>query len=222
MFCAECGNEIMAGTTSCNQCGARTSSASPSQAAERIRSRSRDAFRVVKTIVANPVGGLSTAYQSLEKRQALEVGLLFGAVSEICVVVGLYLFLPRWAGTPDFGEIVKILILGVVPFAAIAGASFAARKIFRAPGGSIESDVFIGGISLLPQSLVVLLAGILGYANHEVVAIAAVFALSYTILILHAGCVRISGISEAGAAPAVPMVILISAWLSKITFSAML
>lgn len=225
MFCAQCGNEISAGTAVCVSCGTPAAAPAPvssSQVTEKVKIRSQDALRAVKIIAVNPVGGLPGAFASLEKRQAMEVGIVFAVVFEICVVIGLYLALPGWAGSPGIGEILKLLILGIVPFAATAGASALARQVFRGSGGSIESDVFIAGTSVLPFGIVSLLAGILGAANFEVVAIVGIFTLSYTILILYAGCTRISGISEARASLAVPVIVLIAGWLSKILFSAML
>ena len=53
-------------------------------------------------------------------------------------------------------------------------------------------------------------------------ALVAVFALSYTVLILFTGCTRISEIATVRAVPAVPIIILVTAWLSKIVYAAML
>ena len=50
-------------------------------------------------------------------------------------------------------------------------------------------------------------------------ALVAVFALSYTVLILFTGCTRIS---EIATVRAVPIIILVTAWLSKIVYAAML
>jgi hypothetical protein len=133
----------------------------------------------------------------------------------------LYLILPHWAGQPGFGDILKLLLLGIVPSAAITGASILARKVFQSPAGSIESDVFLAGVSLIPTGLLLLIAGLLGAANIEVVALVSVFAFSYTILILYTGCTQISEISKVRAIPAVPIIILIAGWLSKIIFAAM-
>jgi len=224
MFCEECGNEVNPVTRICHSCGksAPEASASASPISERFKARTQDALNAIKIIATNPVGGLPAAFQSLEKRHAMEVGIAFGVTFELCAVVGLYLLLPRWAGTPGLGDILKLLVLGLVPFAVAAGASALARRVFAAPGGSIESDVFIAGTAVLPFGVVFLLAGIVGAANFEVVAITAVFSLSYTILILYTGCTRISGISEQRAAPAVPIIVLIAAWLSKILLAALL
>jgi hypothetical protein len=230
MFCPQCGKEIGTGKAFCVNCGAPAVAAPPASSApastaavgEKVKSRSLDALKAIKIIAVDPVSGPPEAFAALEKRQALEVGIVFAAAFEICAVVGLYLALPRWSGSPALVEILKLLILGVVPFAATAGASALARQIFRASGGSIEADVFIAGTAILPLGIVCLLSGIMGIANFEVVAIVFVFALSYSILVLYAGCTRISGLSGRLAAPAVPIIVLIAGWLSKILLSAML
>jgi hypothetical protein len=55
----------------------------------------------------------------------------------------------------------------------------------------------------------------------EVILVLSLFALTYSILMLYAGCSRIGGISEAGAAPAVPIILLLSAWITKIIVTAL-
>ena len=65
-----------------------------------------------------------------------------------------------------------------MPPAALTGAIFLARKIFRATAGTIESDVFMAGISVIPTGILLLFSGVLGIANIEVTAVIAVFALS--------------------------------------------
>jgi hypothetical protein len=74
---------------------------------------------------------------------------------------------------------------------------------------------------LLPSGVLVLAAALLGAANVEVILVLSLFALTYSILMLYAGCSRIGGISEAGAAPAVPIILLVSAWLTKIIVVAL-
>jgi len=224
MFCEECGAEIMTGMKACPNCAATVTSAAPSpspQIGNLLKARCQDAFQAMKIVAANPVGGLPGAFQSTEKRKAMEVGIAFAVVFEICAVIGLDLALPHWAGGPNFADVLKLLILGLVPFGALAGACALARKVLGASGGSTESDVFIAGTAVLPFGVVLLITGIVGFSNFEVIAIAAAFANAYSILILFSGCTRISGISEQRAAPAVPVILLITAWISKILFSAM-
>ncbi len=229
MTCPQCGNTLNPGVTFCGDCGAPTKEAGkpptapPSSPANiEIRALSLTAWKVLKAVVINPMEELPTVFRALTQRQALETGLIFAGLFDLCAVIGLYLMLPRWAGQPGFGDILKLLLLGIVPSAAITGASFLARKAFRGSPESIEADVFVAGVSLLPSGLMLLVAGILGMANIEVVALVSVFALSYTILILFTGCTRISGIPQVRAVPAVPLIILVTAWLSKIVFAAII
>jgi hypothetical protein len=52
--------------------------------------------------------------------------------------------------------------------------------------------------------------------NPWIARMIVLFSLTYTILILYAGCSRVGLIPEAGAAPAVPVILLFSAWITKI------
>ena len=109
----------------------------------------------------------------------------------------------------------KVVFLGIVPFASLTGACALARAIFRGTG-RFAGDVYTAGAVLLPTGIMVLVASLLGAANLEVILILYLFALTYSILMLYAGCSRIGNISEAGAAPAVPIILLLSAWITKI------
>ena len=192
------------------------------ETAEKIKALGIRVWKVFLAVLANPVEAMPPSFEKLEKREALEAGIGFAVLFDICALFGLYMMLPRWAGQPGIGDILKILIFGFVPPAALTGAVFLARKVFRASGGTIESDVFMAGISLIPTGILLLVSGVLGIGNVEVSGVIAVFALSYTILILFTGCTRIAGIAKVGAAPAVPVILLAAAWISKIVFAAIL
>jgi hypothetical protein len=224
MNCPKCGHAVNAGNAFCGKCGAtvpdsKLEAASPD---ERLKTVAEKTWKTFLAILLNPVEHLPSNFERLKKREALEVGIAFAVLFDLCAFFGLYMMLPRWAGTPGFGDILKILLFGFVPPAALTGALFLARKVFRASAGTIESDVFLAGIALIPIGLLLLVSGVLGFGNLEVTALMAVFALSYTVLILFTGCTQIAGIATVRAVPAVPIVILVAAWLSKIVFAAML
>jgi hypothetical protein len=228
MICPQCGKTLSSSATFCGDCGAPVSKAegqpateAPSPGSIKFRLLSLLAWKVLKAAVLNPVEELPAVFRGLKKREALEAGLVLAGLFDLCAVIGLYMMLPRWAGQPGFGDILKLLLLGIVPSAAIAGTSVLARKVFRGSPGSIESDVFVAGVSLLPIGLMLILTGILGAGNIEVVALVSVFAISYTILILYTGCTQISEISKVRAVPVVPIIILIAGWISKIVFATM-
>lgn len=239
MFCGQCGSHIQTGASACLSCGAAIAHVSAGAstslpqagsrlqqgalpAAEKLKTRSQDAFSALKATLMNPAGSLSPSFQLLEKRQAMEVGGVMAAAYSLLTVTGVYLALPRWAGSPGLDVVFKIIIFSLMPVAATVAASALVRKVFGGTSGSIEGDLFVSGLAVLPFGIVALISGFVGVSNFEVIAVLAVFALSYSILILYTGCTRISGISEGRAAPAVSLIILFTAWLSKVLFVAML
>ena len=228
MTCPQCGKMLNPGVTFCGDCGVpikktevQPAAAVPSPGSVKFRLLSLIAWKVLKAVGLNPVEELTTVFKELKSSEALEIGLVLAGLFDLCAVIGLYLILPRWAGQPGLGDILKLLLLGIVPAAAITGASILARQVFQSPAGTIESDVFIAGVSLVPTGLMLLVAGVLGAGNIEVVALVSVFAISYTILILYTGCTHISEISKVRAVPAVPTIILIAGWISKVVFATM-
>jgi len=236
-FCGTCGAQIAEGTAFCPKCGAKSVAQSgvaaagipprfSSQAVAQAQNYLQDALNALKTIVVDPMDGLASAFSQMDKSRALAVGLTCAVIFEVCSLIGGVLHLsrlssafrgiPGYSSGPDFGAYLKMILAGAIIFAAVTGALAGARLMFRGSKGGIEGDVFIAGVSVLPFGVVFLFSGILGLGNFEVILIVAVFALSYFNLLLYAGCTRISGISSKLAAPAVPIIILISAWLGKV------
>lgn len=221
MFCQSCGTQML-DAAACANCG---TSGTPSQSAAEFRGKatqaSKDALVVAKDLATNPIGGLATAYVELGAARALGVGITFALIFATCWFLGAYLTLSAWAGSLDLGSMVKIWLFSLVPFISIASASALARKVFSG-AGSLGGDSFIAGVSLLPLGILAFLSGLLGWGNFEFIGFLGIFALCLTLLMLYAGCTRISQLSEPQATIAVPLMILISAWFTKVLFTALL
>ena len=239
MYCTECGGALNPATGLCPTCvpamaGQTTtgslfvapeagSSSQPRvapQVTAKVKEASRDATQAFKTFASNPVGGLPVAFHSLGPPRAMGVGIVFAVFSILCVFVGVYIALPTFS-KPDFADSLKIIFFGAVPFVSLLAAGAATRKVFGGQG-SLHGDCFIAGAALLPIGALVLVSSVLGLANLEIAALLVVFALCYGILMLYTGVTRISLVSESRAAFAVPVMIIVCFWLTKIIFGAML
>lgn len=221
MFCQNCGTAVQENAALCSSCGTQIARSKTSEVGDKVKAASKDAAEAFKVFATNPVGGLPTAFESLGEARAIAAGIVFAAIFDLCVFLGTYMVLPPWGRPAGLVGFIKVLIFGAVPFVVLVGASALARRMFGGEG-SVGGDSFIAGASLLPFGFVVLLSGIFGMSNFEVIIVLGVFALCYTILMLYTGCTRISKISESRSALAVPIMVIMSGWLAKILFTAML
>jgi len=221
-FCDNCGTDVNDGPS-----GAATPLSE--QLKSEVKARSLEAWQGVKLFAKSPVGGLPESFALFDDQRAIQVGIIFAIVYEAALFLGALIFKSKAAallgGFLPIGELTvsqmfKVLILGLVPFASLIGACALARAIFHGTG-RFAGDVYTAGAVLLPTGFLVLMASLLGAANFEVIMILLLFALTYSILILYSGCARIGNISEAGAAPAVPIILLLSAWITKILITAL-
>jgi hypothetical protein len=219
MYCQSCGTFMQEGVFACPKCGTpRPQPQGQPAEAGRFKTASADAVEALKLFTKNPVGGLPAAYERLNEPRAIGVGIAFAVIYLLCWLAFLYIaFDTRPEGIEG---IVKFILGGAVPFAGFWGASALARKIFNGTG-SMGGDCFIAGAALLPLGFYIVLAGILGINNATVIVALGVFALVFTILILFTGCTRISKISEEKSALAVPVMLLVSAWLMDIIYNAL-
>lgn len=221
MFCQKCGTQMQHNQNACPSC--HTPIAGPVSAAataEKLKSASQDAWQVLRTFGGNPVGGLSQAFEGLGPARALSVGVVFGCVFACCLALGYYSLFPVWGRPRGLIGFIKIIVVALVPFVALFGASAIARKIFRGEG-SFGHDSFVAGASLLPYGIVAISASILGMGNWEVVSVLLLFAVCLNILMLFASATRISKLSDQAATVAIPFMLLICAGLSKVIYCAM-
>ena len=230
MFCQSCGANVEQASAMCTQCGARQLSAtSPAmnEIGDKVKASSLDAIQVLKKLVANPVGGLATAYEDVGSGRALSAGTALCIAFAIAAAIGVNFGASNFLGqlsmftgsSSGLGGFLKTSLGALVLPSAIVAAVWAIRRIAGA-SAPLAADVFVAGASLAPLGLALLLAGFLGLGNLEVAILLLFFALTYLILILYAGLTRLGGMKESVAAPAVPATLLVSAWLCKVVFAA--
>jgi curved DNA-binding protein CbpA len=168
-----------------------------------------------KSFALNPTGGLLPAFASLDKHQATSVGVMFAVVANFCFVSGIYL---GWRDLLNDLSIYKLIIVGVVPFVSLSIVSGIARGIFGR-NGSLAGDIFLAGASLLPVSFLILISSISKFLPSNTLPILSVFVSCYTILMLYSGCTQISNLPEKAAVFVVPVMLIVSGWLSYFIFT---
>lgn len=235
MYCPSCGLEVARDLPACSSCG---QAMAPEQATalpandlgERLmhhaRSTSQDAWRALKILALDPVGGLRPVLAGLSPEQARNAAVAFAIAFDLCVALGGgrtigFLRGGFGGGGPSFGALLALVLVGLVPILTITGALALARKLSRTTGG-LEGDLFVAGTALLPAAACLLFAAFLGIGNFEVLSILAAFAFCYSVILVFTGFREIAGLASPRAAVAVPIVLLVSLWVSKIVVVALL
>lgn len=218
MFCVHCGAAKDGTMTACTACGHSTAAGTPPEL-KRVYEAANDAGATLLRLGANPAGALQPAFSSLGEQRALGAGVAFGVFSAIASMIA------AWIGTTRIGigfqprVLFSALVVGLVLFASLAAIGAAGRKLLRG-SGTLGADVFLAGVASLPIAILLLIVSIVSQKNFEVVAIAAVLALTYLMSILYAGVTRLTGISEPLAPPFIAALLLLSLWLSKVVLVA--
>lgn len=224
MFCQKCGASLGDTVAACINCNTPVlqapAGAASSALAGTVKSTSKDAAAAFKSLAGNPVGGLQPAFEALGEAKAMRTGVAFGIFSLACFLLGGYLLLPRFLREDvfeflEFQGVVKALMFAAVPFVGLAAGSLAVRKVFGGQG-KLAGDCFIAGAALLPASVGMVLGGIVGLENYQMIAVLTVFALCIGVLMLFAGYTRISRLSDRAAAIGVPVVVTVTVWLAKV------
>ncbi|MEG3436804.1 DnaJ domain-containing protein [Pannus brasiliensis CCIBt3594] len=102
--------------------------------------------KIFLSSLVNPRGGLSSAFLKLDKNRALEIGIISGTIGSICLAVSWR----NWSVNLPFE---RLWFLAILPVLLIVFSSYFLRKMEK-KYGHIAGDVFAGGFSFLPISLV--------------------------------------------------------------------
>jgi hypothetical protein len=180
-------------------------------------------------MLIEPVSGLPSAYSSLGDQRAFAAGIAlcvgFALAGTASVLLGAHAFGGLTDGLVDASskiglkDLFQMFIVFLVPpftlFAVVLGLS----KVFS-QSGSAAAAAFSVGASLSPFAIAFLASGLLGMANFEVIFLLLFLAATYLILMLYTGLSKVCGVSETVSAPAVPITLLMAAWLSKVVLVA--
>ena len=196
---------------------------------EQVGASAKDALGAVSSLVLNPVGGLSPAYTTLGPNRALGAGLALCVVFAVAGALGsaigsgsmTAMFGMMGYGANGFVVFLRALIGFLVLPAAMIGASLGARKLLSG-SGPLAADTFTIGAALTPLGLALLLSSFLGLGNYELSMLLMLFAVTYLVLMLFTGLTQLGGLTEKAAAPAVPIVFVVSLYICKVVFAAMM
>jgi hypothetical protein len=192
----------------------------------------------------DPVGGLPGLCQALGLWPSLGLGLLFGLIFDFCLLLAALLAAAdagKWdrpvAGfeppphplrlsrdlepADKVALLAKVFGLALLPVFSLSGAVAIGRAVSRG-NGNIGFDVLSAGAALLPLGLWCPVAALLGLGNAEVSGFLFLMMACLTVLILNSAFTRVVGLSDRGAVLAIPVTLVLSAWLSKVVILAVL
>ncbi|MFP4008045.1 MAG: J domain-containing protein [Spirulinaceae cyanobacterium] len=156
----------------------------------------------------NPGRGLAAVWGQIKPTEAIFLGLTWGAIAIIAFSFGAY----GWRDRFNFAWF-DVILAGCVPFAGFVLLN-AMTRLLTGRGGSWESDIFLGGATVVPMGLLTLASGFSPFLGSPITIVLTTSLTSYTVLTLYSGLTQISRISEAIAAFWTPIFFLIIGWLT--------
>ncbi|MDB9315987.1 hypothetical protein PN462_22945 [Spirulina sp. CS-785/01] len=171
----------------------------------------------LKLCFLNPFG-LEEFNQKINRKAALKMGCILGGIYVIAVFLSYkQSVLNMYAQLASAGRInnFSIFITAVITFLSFIVASAAVRLLFKGEG-NLDRDVLVAGIALIVPAAFIILSTFLGVGNIEIILMLAIISLTYTILMLHIGCNKISQIPLRFSPLAVAVLLILSFWFTKI------
>jgi hypothetical protein len=204
-----------------------------------------DALKAFKVMAKNPVGGLCTAYENLGDNRSMAVGIFFAVLYALVFIFAgratvsatsaqnsaMHIYSSRTvsgsngftnfnsdtkeSGSSFIGMLFKLILLGALPFGVAVGGFAAVRAMFKGQG-TIFSDMFVAGASLVPWAIFLVAAWVLGMLNMEIILAIGLFAMTTSVLILYSGFTTLQRVPEAAATIAIPLMFLADFYISTV------
>jgi curved DNA-binding protein CbpA len=146
-----------------------------------------------------PKTGIVEAFLKLNRNQALATGTLAAIISSFLIALTWY----NWGVKTDF---LLLLGLGIFPFLVLTLSSLLGRKL-RDQHGCIEGDIFLGGLTILPFSLVIFITSHLSLSGDIIGAIIGITG-GYLTGMLYYGYRHLSNISLPISLLLIPIVLV--------------
>lgn len=223
MFCVNCGS-AMEGTAvaACASCGKiNQPTLTGADVSRMIKEASTDALSAVRQVAVDPIAGLASSFAMLGEQRGRSAGIAFGVGFALVAAIASLIAAANTGSDGNVKLMLAVFIVALVPFIALAATSTATRKAFRTTG-STGADLFTAGVALQPFGFFLILAAVLGIDNYQAILLLSLFAWTYMLCILFAGCTRLVGVPERFAPPVLAVMLLVAMWLTKLVATSFL
>jgi len=156
-------------------------------------------LKIAFSSLLKPKTGLTEAFLKLNRNQALATGILAAIISSFLIA----LTWQNWGVKTDF---LLLLGLGIFPFLILTLSSLLGRKL-RNKHGRLEGDIFLGGLIILPFSLVIFITSHLSISGDIIGAIIGITG-GYLTGMLYYGYRHLSNISLPISLLLIPVVLV--------------
>lgn len=190
------------------------------------------AIDALPLFITDPVGGLPRLCTELSPRAAFGLGIAFYLLALLCFSLGVVIAIELterrfvrefWTELRDrdrAAAILRLIVCAAIPLLSMTAAIGLIRLIARGRG-NIGTDVLIASACFLPIGLAFPIAFLLG-ENVEVILFLWLFVSTLPVLILGSAFSRWIQLPDRGVIFAVPAAVIVSVWISKIIFVALL
>jgi hypothetical protein len=176
------------------------------------------AFKALKSLVSDPIGGQYETLKELGKSNALRAGIVFAAIFAITsFLLGDSLI---YSGSASV--YFKLIIFSVIPPLAIFGLFYLVMKFISKEEEELSTVIYTTGVSVIPLALLFICIKIFGVSNYYTVLAIGIFCLSTTFLLINSSLQDIYKLSTRKSVLITPAIIFVAVYVSGLVFRALM
>jgi len=139
------------------------------------------AFKALKSLVSDPIGGQYETLKDLGKSNALRAGIVFAVIFAIAsYLLGHSFIATALAYGGGSGLYFKLIIFSVIPPIAIFALFYLVMKFISKEKEDLSTVIYTTGVSVIPLALLFFCIKIIGLSDSLILPAIGIFCISTT------------------------------------------
>ncbi|MCD4725477.1 MAG: hypothetical protein K8R63_11610 [Bacteroidales bacterium] len=181
------------------------------------------AFKALKALVSDPIGGQYETLRELGKSNALRAGIVLAVIFAISsYVLGHSLVSAALAyGGGGTGIYFKLIIFSLIPPIAVFALYYVVMKFISKEKADLSTAVYTTGVSVIPLALLFFCIKIIGLNDSLLLPVIGIFCISTTFLLINSSLQDIYKLSSRKSVIITPAIVFVAGYISGLVLQVL-
>jgi hypothetical protein len=181
------------------------------------------AFKALKSLVSDPIGGQYETLKNLGKANAMRAGIVFAVIFAIAsYLLGHSFIATALAYGASSSLYFKLIIFSVIPPIAVFALFYLIMKFISKKEEVLSTVIYTTGVSVIPLAILFFCIKIIGLSNSLILPAIGIFCISTTFLLINSSLQDIYKLSSRKSVLLTPAIIFVAGYVSGLIFQLLI
>jgi len=181
------------------------------------------AFKAMKALISDPIGGQDVTLKELGKSNALRAGIVFAVIFAIAsYLLGHSFIATALAFGGSSSLYFKLIIFSVIPPIAVFALFYLVMKFISKEKEELSTVIYTTGVSVIPLALLFFCIKIIGLSDSILLPAIGIFCISTTFLLINSSLQDIYKLSTRKSVLITPTIVFVAGYVSGLIFQVLM